>query len=105
MINAVTGWLGEADGSEVRLLAERVTRVEPDKGCQFILKAFAAAGLGGFDSVLGAIIGGFLMGAVELLAGGFISTSLIDVASYLVISIVMFVRPQGLFGRSAAIRV
>src|SRR3546814_1693386 len=74
---------GAAIGAASGFLAPPVRRIYPDMGSQFILKAFAAAVLGGFDSVLGAIIGGFLMGAVELLAGGFISTSLIDVASYL----------------------
>lgn len=104
-IYALTWGLAAAIGAAAGFLAAPVTLVYPDMGAQFILKAFAAAVLGGFDSVLGAIVGGFLLGMAELLAGGYISTRLIDVASYLIIILVMIVRPQGLFGRSAVVRV
>jgi branched-chain amino acid transport system permease protein len=51
------------------------------------------------------VVGGFLIGVIEKLVGGFVSTSLIEVSSYIIIIVVMFIRPQGLFGRRLSARV
>jgi branched-chain amino acid transport system permease protein len=59
---------------------------------------FAAAIVGGFTSLPGAVIGGFLIGIVENYVGLFISSRAIVVAPFLVIMLVLIVRPQGLFG-------
>ena len=104
-IYSLTWGLTAAIGAAAGFLAAPVTLVYPDMGTQVMLKAIAAAVLGGFGSVGGAIVGGFIVGIAEMLTGGFISTSLIDVASYFVIIFVMMVRPQGLFGRAAVSRV
>lgn len=59
---------------------------------------FAAAIVGGFTSLPGAVVGGFLIGIVENYVGLFISSRAIVVAPFLVIMLVLIVRPQGLFG-------
>lgn len=59
---------------------------------------FAAAIVGGFTSLPGAVVGGFLIGIVENYVGLFISSRAIVVAPFLVIMLVLILRPQGLFG-------
>ena len=75
---------------------------------QLLVYAFAAATLGGFDSPLGAVLGGLIVGLVTVLAGGYIGwlgEDLKLVAAFAVILGVLLVRPQGLFGRRQVTRV
>jgi branched-chain amino acid transport system permease protein len=69
------------------------------------LKAFAAAVLGGFGSIPGAVIGGLVIGVIEQFAGIYLAEGIKDVAAYVVILVVLFVRPQGLFGNIGRKRV
>lgn len=69
------------------------------------LKAFAAAVLGGFGSIPGAVIGGLVIGVIEQYSGVYLAEGIKDVAAYLVILIVLFLRPQGLFGNIGRKRV
>jgi len=62
------------------------------------LKAFAAAVLGGFGSIPGALVGGLTIGLIELLSGTYLPQGFKDVAAYLVLLLVLAVRPQGMFG-------
>ena len=72
-----------------------------------LIYAFAAATLGGFDSPLGAVVGGLIVGVPETLAGqyiGFFDGFELG-SAFLLILIVLLVRPQGLFGRAVVHRV
>jgi len=62
------------------------------------LKAFAAAVLGGFGSIPGALVGGLTIGLIELFSGTYLPPGFKDVAAYVVLLIVLAVRPQGMFG-------
>src|SRR6185369_15574588 len=62
------------------------------------LKAFAAAVLGGFGSIPGALVGGITIGLIELFSGAYLPQGFKDVAAYVVLLIVLAVRPQGMFG-------
>ena len=62
------------------------------------LKAFAAAVIGGFGSIPGAVIGGILIGLIDLFSGVYLPQGFKDIASYIVLLVVLIVRPQGLFG-------
>jgi branched-chain amino acid transport system permease protein len=62
------------------------------------LKAFAAAVLGGFGSIPGALAGGVTIGVIELLSGAYLPQGFKDVAAYVVLLLVLAVRPQGMFG-------
>lgn len=66
------------------------------------VKAFAAVVIGGFGSVQGAIIGGLLIGLIEVFAGTYISTTYKDTVVFAVLIISLLVRPQGLFGEKIA---
>src|SRR3546814_3230776 len=61
------------------------------------LKAFAAAVLGGFGSIPGAVTGGIIIGLIELYAGATLPEGFKDVAAYIVLLVMLAVRPQGLF--------
>ena len=69
------------------------------------IKAFPAAVLGGFGSIPGAIIGGLIIGIVEALAGFYLPEGFKDVAAYVILLVVLIVRPQGLFGTIARKKV
>lgn len=94
-----------AAGGAAGVLAAPVTLLYPDMGTSFLLKGFAAAVLGGFESIPGAIVGGLLIGVIEMLAGGYISTAFQHVSAFCIIIIVLFVRPHGLFGHKPTNRV
>lgn len=73
------------------------------------LRAFPVIILGGLDSIAGAIIGGLIIGFVETFTGGYIDpivgTSLKDISPYIVLLIVLMIRPYGLFGQEIIERV
>lgn len=77
--------------------------VSPDMGGVIIL-AFAAAIIGGFTNVLGVIVGGVVLGVIENLVGLFVSSKAIAIAPFIVIILILMVRPQGLFGGAAPIK-
>ena len=66
--------------------------------------AFAAAIVGGFASLPGAVVGGFIIGIAENLVGLFISSRAINVAPFVIIMLVLVFKPQGLFGGRIRIR-
>jgi branched-chain amino acid transport system permease protein len=69
------------------------------------LKAFPAAVIGGFESLPGAIIGGLIIGIVEALAGFYLPEGFKDVAAYVVVLIMLMIKPNGLFGEKIRKRV
>lgn len=62
------------------------------------LKVFPVVILGGLESIGGAIIGGLIIGTIETLVSGYFSTSLRDVVAYVVLVIILMIKPYGLFG-------
>ena len=62
-------------------------------------KGFAAAILGGFGSITGGFIGGMILGIVEAIGGAYIATAYKDVISFVVLILVLYFRPNGLFGK------
>ncbi len=75
-----------------------ISLVSPQMG--FIgIKAFAAAVIGGFGSLPGALIGGLIIGSSEQLAGTYISTGFQEISAYIIMFLVLTVRPQGLFAQ------
>ena len=66
---------------------------------------FAAAVLGGLTSLPGAVLGGLLVGVAESMAGGYIHSSVMEVSPFIVIMLVLVLRPSGLLGSPTARRV
>ena len=71
----------------------------PSVGETFVLTAFVVVSLGGFGSVPGAVIAGFVIGLVEALAGYLIGPIYKDVVVYALFVGILWIRPQGLLGR------
>jgi branched-chain amino acid transport system permease protein len=69
------------------------------------LKVFPVVILGGLDSIGGAIIGGLIIGLLETFTGGYISPGLRDVVPYIVLVVILLVKPYGLFGLKEIERV
>jgi len=69
------------------------------------LKVFPVVILGGLDSIGGAIIGGIIIGLLETFTGGYLSPSLRDVVPYIVLVLILLVKPYGLFGLKEIERV
>jgi len=63
------------------------------------IKAFAAAVIGGFGSLPGALIGGLIIGCSEQLAGTYLPTGFQEITAYLIMFLVLTIRPQGLFAQ------
>jgi branched-chain amino acid transport system permease protein len=62
------------------------------------LKAFPAAVVGGFGSLPGAIVGGLAIGIIESLSGFYLPDGFKDIAAYVVVLLMLVVKPNGLFG-------
>ncbi len=78
------------------ILVAPVSLIDPLIG--FIgIKAFAAAIVGGFGSLPGAIAGGLLIGIVEQFAGLYLPTGFSDVSAYVILLIMLLIRPEGIF--------
>ncbi len=69
------------------------------------LKGFAAAILGGLNSLPGAIVGGLILGVAEALTGGFVSIAFKNTLAFIVIIVVLLLRPEGLLGEEFKERV
>jgi branched-chain amino acid transport system permease protein len=103
------GWgLAAVVGAVAGMLVAPVIFLEPNMMSGILIYAFAAATLGGITSPFGAVIGGFLVGVIENLAGTyipFIGTELKLTVALLIIVVVLLVRPSGLFGHAIVRRV
>jgi branched-chain amino acid transport system permease protein len=98
---AVSATIGAVGG----ILATPITLTSYDVGTLLALKGIAAAMLGGMGHPLGAVVGGLAVGLLEAFGAGYISSSYKDAIAFIVILLVLFAMPQGLFGRSSTERV
>ena len=86
--------------------AERaLLRTPPQRMWLVGLRSFPAVILGGLDSVFGAALGGILIGVAENMSEGYIGRGMKEIAGFLLILIVLMVRPYGLFGKPDIERV
>lgn len=96
-INGLVWGLAAAVAAIAGLLLAPITFVHANMG--FVgLKAFPAAVVGGFGSLPGAIVGGLVIGIVESLSGFYLPDGFKDIAPYIVVLIMLMVKPNGLFG-------
>lgn len=103
-LNGLVWGLAAAVAAVAGLLLAPITFVHVNLG--FIgLKAFPAAVVGGFGSLPGAIVGGLTIGIVESLSGFYLPEGFKDIAAYIVVLIMLMVRPNGLFGEKLTKKV
>jgi branched-chain amino acid transport system permease protein len=87
------------------LYATAYPQVNPLMGMMPGLKAFVAAVLGGIGSIPGAMIGGFILGVAEAFTRGFISSQYSDAISFSILIIVLLIKPTGILGKKARVKV
>ena len=87
------------------VLLAPITLLYPDMGVWVLVRGFAAMTLGGFGSLPGAVLGGLILGVMELVLGAYLSTAFIDISAYVIVIAVLLLRPDGLFGRQVVVRV
>jgi branched-chain amino acid transport system permease protein len=103
-LNGLVWALASAVAAIAGILLAPITFVHANMG--FIgLKAFPAAVVGGFGSLPGAIVGGLIIGIVESMAGFFLPEGFKDIAAYVVVLIMLMVKPNGLFGEKLSKKV
>jgi branched-chain amino acid transport system permease protein len=97
--------MSAAIGALAGVLVTPITLTSYDVGLALALKGFAAAMLGGMGNPKGALVGGLLLGILEAMTAGYVSSQYKDAAAFVVILAVLFAMPQGLFGRKSTDRV
>ena len=96
-LNGIVWGLSAAVAAIAGLLLAPITFVHANMG--FIgLKAFPAAVVGGFGSLPGAIVGGLIIGIVESLSGFYLPDGFKDIAAYVLVLLMLMIKPNGLFG-------
>ncbi len=96
---ALVWGLSAAFAAAAGILVAPLILITPDMGV-IANKAFIGAILGGFTSLWGTVVGGLILGVVENLIGVYVSTAYKDVITFLILLVVLVVKPAGIFGRS-----
>ncbi len=112
LVGIPTGWvlfvsfaLSAALGALGGILIAPITLTSYDVGIMLGLKGFAAAVVGGLGSGWGAVVGGLLVGVLEAMGAGYLSSSYKDALPFVLILLILFFRPRGLFGARSTDRV
>lgn len=90
--------VGAVLGAVAGMLTAPLTFLSPNMMFHILILSFAAAVLGGFVSLAGAVLGGLIIGVFENIVGHFISPDMKIVFVFLLIVIVLYIRPQGILG-------
>jgi branched-chain amino acid transport system permease protein len=90
--------LSAAIGAVAGIVVTPISLMEYDRGAMLAVKGFGAAVLGGLGSFPGAVIGGLILGAIESLGAGLISSGYKDAFALIVLMFVLFYKPSGIFG-------
>ena len=98
-VSSLTFGIGTALAAAAATLIAPVFLVYPTMGSMPNLKAFVVIIIGGMGSIPGAVIGGFMLGLIEALGGGYISTDYKDLFAFGTLVTFLTLRPTGLFGK------
>jgi len=87
------------------LVAVQNPKIEPYMGIMPGLKAFVAAVLGGIGNIPGAVLGGLVMGVAEVMVVGYLSPTYRDAIAFVLLIVILLVRPAGILGKATAEKV
>ncbi|WP_322997122.1 branched-chain amino acid ABC transporter permease [Castellaniella sp.] len=112
LVGISTGWvllmsfaLAAGLGALGGILITPITLTSYDVGIMLGLKGFVAAVVGGLGNGLGAVVGGLLVGILEAMGAGYISSAYKDAIPFVLILLILFFMPRGLFGGRSTDRV
>ena len=97
--------ISSALGSLAGIIIAPLTMTAYDVGVMLGLKGFCAAIMGGMGSGLGTVLGGLILGVLESLGAGLISSGYKDAIAFFILLLILFFRPQGLFKKTESDRV
>ena len=97
--------LSAAIGAVAGAVITPISLMEYDRGALLALKGFGAAVLGGLGSFYGAVVAGVLLGIIESMCAGLVSSGYKDAVALLLLLLVLYVRPSGLFGNVEASKI
>lgn len=97
--------ISSALGSLAGIIVAPLTMTSYDVGIMLGLKGFCAAIIGGLSGGIGTVLGGLLLGVLESLGAGLISSGYKDAIAFVILLLILFIRPQGLFGGRQTDRV
>jgi len=103
MISLIFG-IGCALGAAAGVLIGPINYVQVLMGLSVLIKAFAAAVVGGFGSLPGAVLGGVLVGVIESLGAGYVSGTYKDTYAFVLLIFVLMVKPSGILGVEAKVK-
>ena len=104
-ISVITTIIGAALAGVAGGLAGPIFLVQPTMGILMVTKAFAVVILGGLGNIGGAILGGFILGIAEALTAGYISSELKDIVAFVIMILVLIVKPEGVFSKYSVEKV
>lgn len=96
--------LSAAIGAVAGIIITPIIQMDYGRGVLMGLKGFGAAVVGGLGNSMGAVAAGLLLGLVEAIGGGYLSSHYMDAIALVMLLAVLFVRPSGIFGSSEAAR-
>lgn len=102
-IGTLTFVLGSGMAALAGALLGSIFLVYPSMGGVAVLKAFIVVIVGGLGNILGAVMGGLLLGIAESLVSGFISSDYSEAIGFFIVIVVLLFKPQGLFGRKGQV--
>lgn len=97
--------ISSAMGSVAGIIVAPLTMTAYDVGIMLGLKGFCAAIIGGMSGGVGTVVGGLILGVLESLGAGLISSGYKDAIAFIILLLILFIRPQGLFGKAQSERV
>ncbi|MFP4225288.1 MAG: branched-chain amino acid ABC transporter permease [Desulfobacterales bacterium] len=92
-------------GAIAGIIITPIIQMDYGRGALLGLKGFGAAVLGGLGNSMGAVVAGVLLGILEAIGAGYISSHYMDAMALLILLIVLFIKPSGIFGSSEAMRL
>ena len=92
-------------GALAGIIVAPLTMTAYDVGVMLGLKGFCAAIIGGMSSGIATVVGGLILGVLESLGAGLISSGYKDAIAFIILLLILFIRPQGLFGKAESERV
>lgn len=97
--------ISSAMGAVAGIIVAPLTMTAYDVGVMLGLKGFCAAIIGGMSSGVSTVVGGLILGVLESLGAGLISSGYKDAIAFIILLLILFIRPQGLFGKADSERV
>ena len=101
IVSFLSGCLAGAGGV---LIGLQRNAIDPYMGEEMMLRGFVVVIIGGLGDIRGAVVGGMLLGMVEVLTAGYIDSNLKEAVAFLLLVVVLWTKPSGLFGRAVTRR-